>query len=259
MSNSLPRAKQVAVVEIRSTERLTGVHRHTICKLLVRVGEGCAKMLDERVVNLGSEQLQLDELWSFVGKKQRNVNAEDADGIGDAWDYVAIDSDTKLFPSFLVGKRTARNTNEFVRDVESRLRNRVQISTDGMRMYVDAIAAAFGAHGVDYAQIVKSYEADPIGEGRYSPPRVTSTEKTPIFGAPIAEDVSTSYVERRNLTPPHVDAPLNASDQRVQQEAGEPLRGRRTPRRALQLRPPSLDAAHQARDGGRCREGHVER
>lgn len=159
-----------------------------------------ATLLDERMVNLGCEQLQLDELWSFIGKKQRNVTRDDGATIGDAWVYVAIDADTKLIPSFCVGKRTAANTNAFIQDVASRLRNRVQISTDGLRMYTDAIASTFGKHGVDYAQIVKSYETEPVGAGRYSPPRVTSTEKTPIFGEPIAEDVSTSYVERSNLT-----------------------------------------------------------
>lgn len=207
MANNLPTEKQVAVLSalvegcsVRSAERMTGVHRDTICRLLARVGDGCASLLDEKMVNLGCEQLQLDELWSFVGKKQKQVRSGDDASKGDAWVYVAIDADTKLVPAFLVGKRTAQNTNAFVADVSARLRNRVQLSTDGLRMYTDAIAAAFGPAGVDYAQIVKSYEAEPVGVGRYSPPRVTSTEKTPIFGAPIAEDVSTSYVERQNLT-----------------------------------------------------------
>lgn len=177
------------------------------------------------------------------------------------WVYVAIDATTKLIPSYLVGKRTATNTNAFVADVSSRLRNRVQISTDGLKMYIDAIATTFGAHGVDYAQIVKQYEADPIGEGRYSPPRVSSTEKTPVFGEPISEYVSTSYVERQNLTMRmgmrRFTRPLTPH-QRLQQEAGEPLRRGRAPRRALQLRSPSHDAARDARDGRWCRGAHVE-
>jgi len=111
---------------------------------------------------------------------------------------MTIDATSKLIPSFLVGKRDAVNTNAFVSDVAARLKNRVQISTDGLRMYVEAIDAAFGAN-VDYAQVVKTYEADAIGPGRYSPPKVASTEKTPISGEPISEYVSTSYVERSNL------------------------------------------------------------
>lgn len=207
MANVLRTEKKLAVLgalvegcSVRSTERMTGVHRDTICKLLARVGEGCASLLDERMVNLGCERLELDELWSFVGKKQRHVTArDDASRVGDQWTYVAIDAESKLIPSFLVGKRDAQNTNAFVSDVAARMRNRVQISTDGLRMYIDSISAAFGDN-VDYAQIVKSYEADAIGPGRYSPPKVSSTEKTPIFGEPIAEYVSTSFVERSNLS-----------------------------------------------------------
>jgi IS1 family transposase len=207
MANHLPVAKRLAVLgalvegcSVRSTERLTGVHRDTICRLLVRVGEGCAELLNERMVDLGCERLELDELWSFVGKKQRHVrNTDDANRVGDQWVYVAIDATSKLIPSFLVGKRDAQNTNAFVSDVAARMRNRVQLSTDGLRLYVDAVTAAFG-EDIDYAQVVKTYEADAVGPGRYSPPKVLSTEKTPIVGAPIAEYVSTSYVERSNLS-----------------------------------------------------------
>jgi IS1 family transposase len=207
MANVLRTEKKLAVLaalvegcSVRSTERMTGVHRDTICKLLARVGEGCASLLDERMVNLGCERLELDELWSFVGKKQRHVKAtDDARRMGDQWVYVAIDATSKLIPSYLIGKRTAENTNMFVVDVAARVRNRVQISTDGLRLYVDAVTAAFG-EDVDYAQVVKTYEADVVGEGKYSPPKIASTEKTPIVGEPISEYVSTSYVERSNLS-----------------------------------------------------------
>jgi IS1 family transposase len=120
--------------------------------------------------------------------------------VGDTWTFVAIDSDTKLVPSFLVGKRDAAHTHAFIADVASRLLNRVQISTDGLRSYIDAIGSEFGPGGVDYAQLHKTYEAEPSGPGRYSPPKVIEVEKTPIFGAPEADLVSTSYVERQNLT-----------------------------------------------------------
>jgi IS1 family transposase len=188
-------------VSVRSAERMTGVHRDTITKLLVRVGEGCAALLDEKMIDLDCQRLEMDELWSYIGKKQRNVrDTDDASRVGDCWTFVAIDADTKLIPSFRVGKRDADTTKDFVADVAARMRNRVQISTDGLRTYIDAIRDSFGPENVDYAQIVKHYEAEPIGPGRYSPPKVSSTEKTPVFGAPIARDVSTSFVERQNLT-----------------------------------------------------------
>ena len=207
MANVLKRHKQITILSalvegcsIRSIERMTGVHRDTICRLLVRVGNGCADLLHERMVDLPCTRLEMYELWSFVAKKQRHVRrGDDTSRVGDQWVYIALDAETKLIPSFLVGKRTAANTNAFVKDVASRLRNRVQISSDGLRMYVEAVARAFGPN-VDYAQIVKSYEADAVGPGRYSPPKVTATEKIPVFGAPVKELVSTSYVERQNLT-----------------------------------------------------------
>jgi IS1 family transposase len=206
MSNVLPRAKQLAVlsalvegVSVRGTERLTGVCREAILSLLVRVGNGCAALLDERMRDLTCERLEIDELWAFVGKKQRHVKeTDDASRVGDTWTYVAIDATTKLVPCFLTGKRNADTTNAFIADLASRLRYRVQISTDGLRMYADAIRASFAS--VDYATIVKEYESEPAGAGRYSPPKVTATAKTPIFGAPIEELVSTSFVERQNLT-----------------------------------------------------------
>lgn len=140
-------------------------------------------------------------MWAFVGKKQRHVTKDDdAKRVGDTWTFVAIDAETKLVPSFLVGKRDAQSTRAFISDVAGRLQNRVQISTDGLRTYIEAIGAAFAATGVDYAQLHKTYEAEATGPGRYSPPKVIGTEKTPVFGRPVAELVSTSYVERQNLT-----------------------------------------------------------
>jgi IS1 family transposase len=207
MSNVLPRSKQIAVlsalvegVSVRGTERLTGVCREAILSLLVRMGEGCAALLDQQLRDLPCERLEIDELWAFVQKKQRHVKETDnASRVGDTWTYVAIDAETKLVPCFLTGKRNVETTNAFIADLASRLRYRVQISTDGLRMYVNAIGQSF-ASGVDYAQIVKEFEAEATGPGRYSPPKVTATSKTPIFGAPIEELVSTSFVERQNLT-----------------------------------------------------------
>lgn len=204
MANVLPRSKQIAVVaaltegcSLRSTSRLTGVDRETVGTLLARVGEGCEALLDDTMVKLPCKRLELDELWSFVGKKQRHVKDTDGEGLGDTWTWLAIDAETKVVPSFLVGKRTEADARAFVSDLASRL---TTSSTDGLRSYITAIGESFGTTGVDYAQVTKSYEAEPIGPGRYSPPKVTGVEKLPIYGEPIEELVSTSYAERVNLT-----------------------------------------------------------
>jgi IS1 family transposase len=160
---------------------------------------GCSALLDETMRNLPCTRLELDELWSFIQKKQRRVTAWDDPSLGDCWTYVAIDSETKLVPTFMTGKRDENTTKAFVADLAARLANKVQISTDGLRLYISPITEAFG-DAVDYAQIVKEFEAEPIGPGRYSPPRVTGTLKTPIIGEPVAELVSTSMVECQNRT-----------------------------------------------------------
>lgn len=174
---------------------MTGVGRQAIGNLLVRMGDGCAALLDESMRDLPCEQLQIDELWAFVGKKQRRVTpSDDASRVGEMWTYVAIDAETKLVPGFLVGQRSVETTEAFIADLASRLRYRVQISTDGLRLYAPAIGKSFA--DVDYAQLVKTYEVSPSGPV----PRVTGMEKVPVFGAPVAKHVNTSYVERQNLT-----------------------------------------------------------
>ncbi|MBI3071423.1 MAG: IS1 family transposase [Deltaproteobacteria bacterium] len=184
---------------MRSTARLMNVDRETVGTLLKRVGDGCADLLNETMRDLPCSRLELDELWAFVGKKQRHVKrTDDYAEVGDTWTFVATDAETKLVPSFAVGKRSEETTRAFVADVANRLRGRIQISTDGLRSYIEAISASFGGR-VDYAQVIKSYEAEPIGPGRYSPPKVTGIEKTPIFGEPLEEFVSTSFAERNNL------------------------------------------------------------
>lgn len=208
MANALPRSKQVAVVaalsegcSMRSASRMTGVDRETVGTLLERVGEGCEALLDETMRNLPCTRLELDELWAFVGKKQRHVKAtDDVSQVGDTWTWLAIDAETKLVPSFLVGKRTDADARLFVDNLARRLSTRVQLSTDGLRSYITAIGASFGRGGVDYAQVVKSYEGEPVGPGRYSPPKVTGVTKLPIFGEPVEEYVSTSIAERMNLS-----------------------------------------------------------
>jgi IS1 family transposase len=207
MANVLPKQKQVAVlsalvegVSVRSTERMLDVSRETVLSLLVRVGEGCAELHDRMMRDLPCQRIECDEIWAFVQKKQRNVReGDDASQVGDAWTFVGIDATTKLIPSYLVGKRDRATTHAFVDDLASRMRNMVQISTDGLGLYVAAIEQSFGVD-VDYAQVVKSYEAEPTGPGRYSPPRVSAMEKFPVIGNPNMQLASTSYVERQNLT-----------------------------------------------------------
>lgn len=185
---------------IRSTERMTDTHRDTIMRLLVETGEGCAKLMDERMRNLTCQRLQVDEIWSFVQKKQRWVTPrDDRNRVGDQWTFVALDADTKLVPVYRVGKRTVATARGFMADLAGRLDNRVQISSDALAAYVDATERAFGSD-VDYGRIIKYYEAEPIGAGHYSPPRVVAADREAIAGNPDQAHISTSYVERQNLT-----------------------------------------------------------
>jgi IS1 family transposase len=200
MANVLDKNKQVAIISslaegssIRSIERITGVHRDTIMRLGVRVGKGCQSLLDTKMRNLSCEHLQFDELWGFISKKERHVRHDDDPTLGDVWTFCAIDSDTKLVPSFKVGKRDSATANAFVSDVASRMANRVQISTDGLRAYVEAVEQAFGSN-VDYAQIVKIFESEAMDA------EVVGMDKTRLVGRPDMSLASTSYVERLNGT-----------------------------------------------------------
>lgn len=205
--NKLSMDKQIAVIgglvegcSIRSMERMTGIHRDTIMRLSVRVGEGCTRLMDRTMRGLTCKQVQVDELWCYVGKKQRQVTMrDDWLAVGDAWTFVAMDRDTKLVPCFRIGKRTKVEATAFVNDLAGRLDGRCQLSSDGLNSYIAACESAFGKD-VDYAQIVKTYEAEPIGPGRYSPPKVVATEKTIICGNPDPAMISTSHIERLNLT-----------------------------------------------------------
>jgi IS1 family transposase len=155
--------------------------------------------MDERLRGLTCRHLQLDEIWGYVGKHQRRMSASDNPRtMGDFWTFVAIDTDTRLIPAHRVGKRDAETCNAFLADLASRVTNRVLISSDALAAYVDAIDRAFGTN-VDYGQIVKSYEAEPMGPGRYSPPRLQSQTITPRLGNPDCTQLSTTYVERSNF------------------------------------------------------------
>jgi IS1 family transposase len=207
MANILRRDKQEAVirclvngVSVRSTERIVGVHRDTILRLMVSLGDGCTKLMQEKLTGLKSEHIQVDEIWSYVGKKQKHLSPfDDQSKVGDFWIFVALDADTKLIPTFQVGKRDLPTATTFLIDLQSRLLNRVQLSSDALPAYIDAAEAAFGSE-VDYGQIVKYYEAEPIGPGRYSPPEVIKVKHRTIVGTPDPAHSSTSFIERQNLT-----------------------------------------------------------
>jgi len=206
--NTLKPEKQAAVLSalvegnsIRSIERMTGIHRDTIMRLMVRVGTACEKVLDEQMRGLPCTDIQVDEIWCYVGKKQRNVGDWYESWFrGNFWTWVAIDADTKIVPTYMVSKRDTASANIFIADLASRLANRVQLSSDRLPAYINAVAEAFGEN-VDYGRIVKSYEAEPIvGPGRYSPPKVVKVERDVMFGNPDPRHISTSFVERQNLT-----------------------------------------------------------
>jgi len=186
---------------LRSTVRITGFALNTITKLLVELGDAGAAYQDEHLHNLPATRIECDEIWSFVGMKAKSIPEErrDEPGIGDAWTWTALDPDTKLMCSWLVGDRDTTSANELMADLVTRLRNRVQITTDGFRPYIEAIERAFGQH-VDYAMLIKQYGQDPNEERRFSPPVVLSEEVRVVAGDPDPSRISTSYVERQNLT-----------------------------------------------------------
>ena len=211
MANVLNTDKQIAVIgalaegsSIRSIERITGVHRDTIMRLGVKVGQGCAALLDAKMRDRPCRRLEFDEIWGFIGKKQKHLRVDDVPEYGDVWTFCAIDAETKLVPSFKCGKRDLATAKVFVSDVASRMTNRVQNSADALRAYVDAIEQVFGTE-VDFGQIVKTYEHDESQHpGRkYSAPEFVSVEKRAVTGHPDMDLVSlnaTTRLHMRRLT-----------------------------------------------------------
>lgn len=209
--NRLSREKQIEVTKclcegmsISATVRLTGVAMNTVMKLLVDLGEVCEEYHDRYVRNLNSRRIQCDELWAFVGKKDRNCTPAERDSgkVGSAWTFTAIDADSKLCVSYLVaGGRDAGQAYSFMRGVASRVANRIQLTTDAHSAYFTAVREAFGENNIDYAMLVKKYGPSPNNpETRYSPAECTGIEKKPKFGEPDYRHISTSYVERSNLS-----------------------------------------------------------
>jgi len=205
--NRLNRKKQAQVIgalvegnSINSVVRMTGVSKVTILKLLAELGPACADYQDRTFHNLKCKRVQCDEIWQFVYAKEKNVPKKKKGefGFGDVWTWVGMDADTKLVPAFMVGNRDAQLAKIFIDDLKSRLANRVQLTTDGLRCYLDAVEGAFGAD-IDYAQLIKVYGANQE-EVRYSPAECIGCETKIVQGKPNPKHISTSYIERQNLT-----------------------------------------------------------
>jgi IS1 family transposase len=195
-------AALVEGVGIRSTCRMTGASKGAVIKLIADLGPACAAYMDQAFHDLPCKHLEIDEIWAFCYSKAKNVPAEKRGtfGFGDVWTFTAIDADTKLIPSYMVGLRDGGTATEFMQDLASRLANRVQITTDGLNVYLGAVEDAFAGE-VDYAMLQKIYGAAPEGpEVRYSPAECIGAEKRCIAGSPDPKRISTSYVERANLS-----------------------------------------------------------
>jgi IS1 family transposase len=187
---------------IRATVRITGAAKNTITKLLIDLGAVCADYQDRILVDLPCTTIECDEMWGFCYAKQKNVPTEHQGtfGYGDVWTWIAICADTKLVPSWLVGERTTEDGLAFMYDLKSRMRGRIQLSTDGHQAYRGSVPYAFEPSEIDWAQIHKEYRSQQTAPGRYSPPECIGTKVKIRLGDPDTSRISTSYVERQNLT-----------------------------------------------------------
>lgn len=205
--NTLPKEKRVQILQMlcegssmRSVSRIVGVSINTVTKLLVDAGRACTAYHEAHVRNVKAKKVQCDEIWAFCYSKAKNTPEEKkADGAGDVWTWVALDAETKLVPSWLVGSRDTETAKDFVKNLASRLSTRVQLTTDGHKAYLEAVESAFGSD-IDYAMLVKIYGNTYEGQKRYSPAEYTGNKITRVSGNPDLQHTSTSYVERQNLT-----------------------------------------------------------
>lgn len=206
--NRLDIKKQTQIVaalvegnSIRATCRMTGAAKGTVLKLLAEVGKACVEYQNVAFRNLPCTKIQCDEIWAFCYAKSKNVPEDKKDkfGYGDVWTFTSICADTKLVPTWYIGNRDLECATAFMKDLASRLANRVQLTTDGHAMYLDAVPRAF-AREIDYAQLIKIYGNNPETEVRYSPAQCTGVRAKEVIGYPEGKNVSTSYVERQNLT-----------------------------------------------------------
>jgi len=206
--NKLPLKTRVQILSMlcegssmRSVARVCDVSFNTVAKMLIEAGTVCTRFHDQQVRGVTSKRVQVDEIWTFTAAKQKNVSTmkNRVEGAGDTWTWTGIDADTKLIISWLVGGRDAGYANLFVGDLRARLANRVQLTSDGHRPYLEAVEHMFG-EDVDYAQLVKMYGPTEEGERRYSPPDFITCRQYPISGNPDPRHISTSFAERQNLT-----------------------------------------------------------
>ena len=207
MANELSSEKKATVVamlcegsSIRAIERITGIHRDTIMRLGVRIGTACRQIMDEKFRNLPCTHLEVDEIWGFIGAKRKN--AARTGNYGDVWTFICMDADTKLIPAHIVGKRDSYHAKAFMDDVAGRMKNEVQISSDALTAYVDAVERAFGSD-VSYGQISKTYALTNLNKeaaARYSPCEVVKVDKTVVTGMPDVSRITTSHVEKQNHT-----------------------------------------------------------
>src|SRR5271154_3194429 len=208
MANKLATEKKVSVISmlcegasIRAVERITSVNQNTIMSLNRRVGDSCKIIVDEKMRGLNCKNVEIDEIWGFIGAKRKNANRVGA--YGDVWTFIALDADTKLIPSFIVGKRDSYHARAFMEDLAGRMANRIQVSTDSLKAYPDAFERGFGAE-VDHGQIVKTYSMSVLGNAaasvRYSPVEIVKVERTIVSGMPDVNRITTSHVESQNLT-----------------------------------------------------------
>jgi IS1 family transposase len=212
--NRLPVGRRAQIIgllaegnSLRAASRLADVSINTVTKLLLDVGAACEEYQDKTLRNLKSQRIQCDEIWAFVYAKNKNLPEKHKGefGYGDVWTWTAIDADTKLIPSWAVGRRDGFTASAFIRDLADRLSTRVQLTTDGHRVYLEAVEGAFG-NAIDYAMLIKTYEGDSgkraTAERRYSPAVCTGIQMQTITGDPDPDHISTSFVERSNLTIP---------------------------------------------------------
>jgi len=205
----LPVEKALAVLHhlvegcsVRTTERITGVEKRTILSLLAVVGDRCEKLMIERIKGLSVSDVQCDEIWGYVGMKEKTKTRKgtERDGIGDAWAFIAMERHTKLILAWHLGRRTTEDTEAFTEKLAYATQGNFQVTTDGFSAYRDAVVSSLRVHKVDFAQLVKIYSAPPEKETRYSPAVCTGAKKVAIFGNPDMDKVSTSHIERQNLT-----------------------------------------------------------
>jgi IS1 family transposase len=204
--NTLPLDKKALVLNslvegnsIRSTVRMTGVNKKTVMRLLVESGEQAREILDAQLVNLRFRYVEVDEIWTYVGKKQKQLRQSDSPELGDQYVFVAMDAETKLVCAFAVGKRNYKMAHSFIKELQYRITTRFQLTTDSFSPYFNAVDTVFG-EDIDYAQVHKEYAEEPRAEKRYSPANIIRVTIKPLIGMPKRNHISTSYIERQNLT-----------------------------------------------------------